>query len=453
MSKTNQILKDLKKKTEYRVPIATDMFLPNHSGDHSAGIVRDTPTANQDIVNKAYADTKADATHTHVLADVTDVTSSAAELNILDGATLTVTELNYVDGVTSAIQTQIDNIVQYSDEKVDDRVAVLIQNGTGITWSYDDGAGTLTPSVTITQYTDEMAQDAIGNLVGTGLSYDDPTGVISCTITQYTDTLAKAAAVSDAAYGVGWNAVTDVAPSKNAVYDRLVQIPIGSGSANEIAYWSESTTLGSLTTATYPSLTELSYVKGVTSAIQTQIGTKVTSGGALGTPSSGTLTNCTGLPLSTGVTGTLALDNGGYATARQANDLTLTTTTLETTDLSISIPSTGYYLFRVWLNFRCGASTDGWKYFFDHSGTEANVNFFRIVFNDSTDVINEMAYVTSFAGTHTQTGVSNERHHVIVEGNFQATSTGTFAITAAKNADAGADTTFEAGSHIIVFKM
>ena len=36
------------------------------------------------------------------------VTASTAELNILDGATLTVTELNYVDGVTSAIQTQID---------------------------------------------------------------------------------------------------------------------------------------------------------------------------------------------------------------------------------------------------------------------------------------------------------------------------------------------------------
>ena len=36
------------------------------------------------------------------------VTATAAELNILDGATLTVTELNYVDGVTSAIQTQID---------------------------------------------------------------------------------------------------------------------------------------------------------------------------------------------------------------------------------------------------------------------------------------------------------------------------------------------------------
>jgi len=35
-------------------------------------------------------------------------TLSVAELNILDGALLTTTELNYVDGVTSAIQTQID---------------------------------------------------------------------------------------------------------------------------------------------------------------------------------------------------------------------------------------------------------------------------------------------------------------------------------------------------------
>ena len=36
------------------------------------------------------------------------LTSTAAELNILDGATLSVTELNYVDGVTSAIQTQLN---------------------------------------------------------------------------------------------------------------------------------------------------------------------------------------------------------------------------------------------------------------------------------------------------------------------------------------------------------
>lgn len=39
-----------------------------------------------------------------------DITASDEELNILDGATLTTAELNYVDGVTSAIQTQLNDI-------------------------------------------------------------------------------------------------------------------------------------------------------------------------------------------------------------------------------------------------------------------------------------------------------------------------------------------------------
>lgn len=67
---------------------------------------------------------------------------------------------------------------------------------------------------------------------------------------------------------------------------------VGTGVTNEITYWSGTNTIGSLTTATYPSLTELSYVKGVTSAIQTQINSKgsgtVTSVSALTLGTSGT---------------------------------------------------------------------------------------------------------------------------------------------------------------------
>ena len=48
----------------------------------------------------------------------------------------------------------------------------------------------------------------------------------------------------------------------------------GSGTANEIAYFTAARIIASLPVATYPSLTELSYVKGVTSAIQTQINAK-----------------------------------------------------------------------------------------------------------------------------------------------------------------------------------
>jgi len=45
------------------------------------------------------------------LSKITDVTATAAEVNVLDGITASTTELNYVDGVTSAIQTQLDDKV------------------------------------------------------------------------------------------------------------------------------------------------------------------------------------------------------------------------------------------------------------------------------------------------------------------------------------------------------
>jgi hypothetical protein len=45
---------------------------------------------------------------TLTVADISDLTASPAELNLLDGVTATTAELNYTDGVTSAIQTQLD---------------------------------------------------------------------------------------------------------------------------------------------------------------------------------------------------------------------------------------------------------------------------------------------------------------------------------------------------------
>lgn len=64
-----------------------------------------------------------------------------------------------------------------------------------------------------------------------------------------------------------------VNPSGILVFDGTGVI-LGSGTANQIAYFSAAGTIASLSTGTYPSLTELSYVKGVSSAIQTQLNGK-----------------------------------------------------------------------------------------------------------------------------------------------------------------------------------
>ena len=60
-----------------------------------------------------------------------------------------------------------------TDEQIDDRVASLIQNGTGITWSYDDTLGKLTPTVTVSTPSDAaiaaiIAAHHVDNVVPTG---------------------------------------------------------------------------------------------------------------------------------------------------------------------------------------------------------------------------------------------------------------------------------------------
>jgi hypothetical protein len=77
------------------------------------------------------------------------------------------------------------------------------------------------------------------------------------------------------------NVLTYVTGTNNLWKPRSISTILGytpanaSGTTNEIAYFTGSTTLASLTTATYPSLTELSYIKGLTSALQTQLNNRV----------------------------------------------------------------------------------------------------------------------------------------------------------------------------------
>lgn len=110
---------------------------------------------------------------------------------LVAGAGITITPDDGADTITIA-----SSITQYTDEMAQDTVATLIQNGTGISWSYNDGANTLTPTVSLASfsttnlsegsnlyYTDERVDDRVAALIqnGTGISwtYSDAGGTLT----------------------------------------------------------------------------------------------------------------------------------------------------------------------------------------------------------------------------------------------------------------------------------
>ena len=97
---------------------------------------------------------------------------------------------------TGTLAFTSDLPTQYTDELAQDAVATALAAGThtNITVTYNDNANSISLTGAVT-YTDENAQDAVGNAVGTGLSYNDTTGAISvdtstiqARVTNVTDT-------------------------------------------------------------------------------------------------------------------------------------------------------------------------------------------------------------------------------------------------------------------------
>jgi len=107
--------------------------------------------------------------------------------------------------LTSNIPSTTDTLSEgttnkyFTDERAQDAVAAAIAAGThtNITITYDDDNNKLS-FVGAQTYSDENAQDAVGNAVGTGLSYNDSTGAISVDTTAIQ---ARVADVSDTEIG------------------------------------------------------------------------------------------------------------------------------------------------------------------------------------------------------------------------------------------------------------
>lgn len=148
----------------------------------------------------------------------------------------------------------------------------------------------------------------------TGMKLSGKSGAASITlgntIAQTATAFSGDITVPDEAYGAGWNSSLE-APTKNALYDKLQTMVVGGSNtqvqfndggafggdagftynkttdvatiggvllsgqtASRLAIFDSSKNIVSADTATYPSLSELAFVKGVSGAIQTQLGNK-----------------------------------------------------------------------------------------------------------------------------------------------------------------------------------
>ena len=225
---------------------------------------------------------------------------TSTELQVLDGATLTTTELNYVDGVTSAIQTQLDN-----KQPIDSELTTLATMASGTANALKDltqAEVEILDGATVTTAELNVLDGIPAGLTATELGYVD--GVTSAIQTQI-----------------------DGKQPLDAELTELATMSSGTASALADLTQAEVQVLDGVTATT----TEINYVDGVTSNVQTQLNAKQ--------PLDTELTTLSGMQ--SGTASVLASGTALSATTTELNQLdgkTLGETSL-TTNSNTAIPT------------------------------------------------------------------------------------------------------------------
>ncbi len=160
-------------------------------------------------------DGKAASSHTHSLVDVTDVTASAAEVNLLDGVTATTTEINYLDGVTSSIQTQLDDKAPLSSPTFTGTVSGITASMVGL-GNVNNTSDADKPVSTATQTALDAKLDLAGGTMTGALTLSGaPTQALHAATKAYADSIAEGLHIHPsvvAATSANVNISTDLEP-------------------------------------------------------------------------------------------------------------------------------------------------------------------------------------------------------------------------------------------------
>jgi len=105
---------------------------------------------------------------------------SITEAQISDLSHYTTSDFNTDFATKSTTDLGEGTNLYFTDERVDDRTAALIQNGTGLSWTYDDGGNTLTGNVQDNTTTQRVQVGEAGTVIGTRqeINFIEGTGMV-----------------------------------------------------------------------------------------------------------------------------------------------------------------------------------------------------------------------------------------------------------------------------------